>query len=169
MTVTQDVALLREPTLSLFVPIRPRPKGSLQPFIDSQGVARVREDNKRSTPTKEALKDALTGAVLQHPRRREFPLDCPVEITLAFYYVPPANAGPLDRPATTKTPDIDKAERLVLDALTQAKVLVDDARVVAVVKTAWYEPRDGYQITVGPARGNNGQPLPGPWPPRRRR
>lgn len=158
-----DVELAIEPTLAVAVPVRARPKGSLQPFIDARGKARVREDNDKTKPTMDALKDAFTAARLKHPRRREFPLDCPVEVTLAFFYVPPANAGPLDRPSTTRTPDIDKAERLVMDCLTQSGVLKDDARVVGVAKTAWYGPRDLIQVSVGPARGNDGVPLTAGW------
>lgn len=158
-----------EPTLTLAVPLRARSKGSMQPFIDSRGIARVREDNTETKPTMRVLIDALTAARVTHPRRREFPLDCPVELTLTFFYVAPGNAGPLDRPSTVRTPDIDKAERLVLDCLTQSGVLKDDARVVGVAKTAWYAERDVIQLTVGPARGNDGRPLPGAWPSARRR
>lgn len=140
--------------------LRPIPKGSL--YHRGNGV--LAEDNRRSKPHKEALVGQLEAARLAHPRRREFPLRCPVEVTLAFHFVPPANAGPLDRPSTVRTGDIDKLARLCLDALTQAEVIVDDALVVGLAATAWYDVRAGTRIRVGPARGNDGARLPGPWP-----
>lgn len=159
MTAAAVVAL-REPELVCWSGLRPIPKGSLRHI--GNGV--LREDNARSAPHKAALTDQLTAARLAHPRRRDFPLRCPVEVTLAFFFVPPKSAGPHDRPSTVRTGDIDKLSRLVLDALTQSGCLVDDALVVGLLATAWYADRAGTQLTVGPARGNDGRPLPGPWP-----
>lgn len=160
MTAADDA---REPVLTAFLPFRAAPKGSMAPFIDSRGVPRVREDNARSAPTKDKAVAELTKAIWRHPRRREFPLDCPVEVTVTYFYVPPGNAGPLDRPSTNRTPDIDKATRLILDSLTQSGVIKDDARVVGLLANAWYDPRDGIQVQVGPARGNDGKPLTVLW------
>lgn len=163
MTAAVDpAAALREPVLSCWVPIRPRPKGSLKP-VTRGGRTYLIEDNERSKPTMDAVVLALNTTRARHPRPRDFPLDCPVEVQLALFYVPPANAGPLDRPSTVRTADADKATRLVLDALKKAGVIRDDARVVDLNVSAWYEPVDGLRITVGPARGNDGARLPGRW------
>lgn len=162
MTVAVDPAVDRDPVLSCWVPVRPRPKGSLRPVVRG-GRTYLVEDNARSAPTMAAVTLALNTALARHPRRADFPLDCPVEVQLALFYVPPANAGPLDRPSTNRTADEDKATRLVLDALTKARVIRDDARVVDLNVSAWYDKVDGLRVTVGPARGNDGARLPGRW------
>lgn len=157
-----ELAALREPVLTGWAPIRPRPKGSLKP-VTRGGRTYLVEDNKRSKPTMDALVLALNTTRARHPRRGDFPLDCPIEVQLALFYVPPANAGPLDRPSTVRTADADKATRLVFDALKKARVIRDDARVVDLNVSAWYDRVDGIRVTVGPARGNDGARLPGPW------
>lgn len=160
MTVT---LLPVEPTLTCWSGLRPIPKGSLE----HRGNGVLRESNPRSKPHKEHLIGELLKARLMHKRRREFPLRCPVEVTIAFFFVA-ANEkgkfGPLDRPSTTATGDIDKLERLVLDSLTQSEVIADDCQVVGLVGTAWFGDRAGTQVTVGPARGNDGQVLTTGWP-----
>ncbi len=153
-------AVLAEPTLVCWSGLRPIPKGSLRHI--GNGV--LREDNARSAPHKAALIDQLTAARLMHPRRRDFPLRCPVEVAVHFFFLPPKSAGPLDRPSTVRTGDADKLARMCLDALTQSGCIVDDALVVDLRASAWYDQRAGTRITVGPARGNDGARLPGPWP-----
>ena len=150
---------MTEPELDAWSGLRPIPKGSL--YHRGNGV--LAEDNVRSKPHKEALILQLNQAVSRHPRRPEFPLACPVEVTLHFYFVPPRGAAPIDRPSKISTGDIDKLSRLVLDALSQAQVIVDDALVVGLLATSWHADRAGTRIHVGPARGNDGARLPGPW------
>lgn len=163
-----------EPTLECWSPLRPIPKGSLDFF----GNGGVRESNPRSEPHKQHVIGKLQEAVLRHQRRREFPLNCPVEVAIAFFFVRPAGAHPLDRPSTTSTGDVDKLSRLVLDALTQSGTITDDSRVVDLRASGWYEDRAGTKIIVRPARGNDGErlttawretPRPAPPQPRRRR
>ena len=155
---------LTEPVLELWHPVRPRPKGSKK----SYGPGRMVESNPHTKPHLEALRDALIIARLQHPRRREFPLDCPLELHLALFFLPYKNTRPGDRPSTTKTGDSDKLERLVSDALTQANVIKDDARIVDVLKGSYYDQVAGTKLSVGPARDNEGIRLAGPWPGRNR-
>lgn len=149
-----------EPVLELWSGLRPIPKGSLE----HRGNGVLRESNPRAKPHKDALILQLNQARARHPRRREFPLICPVEVTVAFFFVTPKSAGPLDRPATTATGDTDKLSRLVLDALSQSHTIRDDSLVVGLLATGWYGPRAGTKLAVGPARGNDGARLPGAWP-----
>jgi Holliday junction resolvase RusA-like endonuclease len=158
--VTDAAEAAREPVLTVWSGLRPIPKGSL--YHRGNGV--LAEDNRRSKPHKDALVLQLRVAVARQRRRIEFPLRCPVEVHLAFFFARPRAAGPLDRPSTVATGDIDKLSRLVLDALTQSGSIRDDSLVVDLAASAWYDARVGTRITVGPARGNDGARLPGRWP-----
>lgn len=149
-----------EPRLVVWSGLRPRPKGSLKHV--GNGV--LKEDNKYSDGHKAALILTLRRELARQPRRAEYPLRCPVEVILSFFYAKPKSAGPLDRPSTTSTPDVDKATRLVLDALTQSGTIRDDSLVVDLLASAWYDHRAGTRITVGPARGNDGVRLAAGWP-----
>lgn len=154
-----------EPRLVVWSGLRPRPKGSLKHV--GNGV--LKEDNAYSDSHKAALTLQLRAALSRAPRRAEYPLACPVEVVLAFFYARPKSAGPLDRPSTTYTPDVDKTTRLVLDALTQSRTIRDDSLVVDLLASAWYDRRNGTRITVGPARGNDGVRLATGWPASTRR
>jgi Holliday junction resolvase RusA-like endonuclease len=78
------------------------------------------------------------------------PFDGPLELVLRFR---------MPRPGTRKadtwcatTPDFDKLARAVCDALTDAEMIVDDARIAAcVIEKRYVAPPDivGVTITVG--------------------
>lgn len=80
------------------------------------------------------------------------PFDCPVSVAMQFHY---------DRPKTrkwdvwkTSSPDIDKAARAVLDALTMSGMIVDDSRVVELTARKFFafaeDPWTGVWVTVTP-------------------
>jgi Holliday junction resolvase RusA-like endonuclease len=142
------------PTLTLNSSLRPVPKGSLE----HRGHGNLRESNPMTKPTMEALALQLKAARARHPQREDFPLDLSsgIEVEAHYFFARPAWAKPGDRPTRTDTGDVDKLTRLVLDALTYAKVIRDDCQVVDVLARAWFADRPGYAIRVGPARGNDG-------------
>lgn len=81
-----------------------------------------------------------------------------VAINAAFCFARPAghygtgkNAATLKASAPhfkASKPDIDKLERALLDALTQAGAYMDDARVVSVTKAKFYAERPGVDLTL---------------------
>lgn len=139
--------------LNVFVPGRPRPKGSL----DFVTASHVREANRHAKPwlkTVEAACRRMVASQAGRPGRwlwlEGYPFDGPVTVTTRFLFGRPA-APEFSVPATTATGDLDKLNRNVFDALTAARVYVDDSRVVELVSSARYcEPgvQQGVRITV---------------------
>ena len=60
------------------------------------------------------------------------PLDCPVRVALWFAMPRPSSAPKRRRTWPMRHPDLDKLVRAALDAITQAGVIKDDARVVGL-------------------------------------
>lgn len=71
----------------------------------------------------------------------------PLEVRLLFVVRRPP-LGKFDGDPAPVAPDIDKLTRAVLDALTQGKVLVDDAQVVRLLTEKRYGSELGVRITV---------------------
>lgn len=140
------------------IPIRPIPKGSLEPL--GHGV--LRESNPRTKPHLDATVLVLNTVRAQHPRSRDFPLDVGVEVAVHFYFERPQGVPIEARPDDVTTGDLDKLTRLVFDALTKAKIVADDARMVDLVARSWYGEGDVTRMTVQAAVDGTGQrPQPG--------
>lgn len=88
---------------------------------------------------------AVTDAALAH--RKAVPYDGPLALTLTFR---------LPRPGTHKAddwcsvqPDFDKLARAVCDALTDAKMIVDDARIAhCVIDKRYVTAADDVGVTI---------------------
>lgn len=128
-------------TLSFFVPGLPRTKGSAKAFI-VQGKARITNDNTKAKPWQHAI--AWEAQCRRGGKTSTPPTTGPVELFLRYFLPRPKSHFKKDgtvrsaapsRP-TTK-PDVDKMERIVLDALTGI-VYLDDAQVVAVHHSKHY-------------------------------
>lgn len=123
--------------LSFFVPGVPAPQGSKS--MSRSG--HMYEANKRLKPWREAL--------VHHAARayHEDPIDTPVRVTAVFYFPKPRTTRFKHHPAGK--PDVDKLCRAVLDSLTIARVIRDDARVVELsARKEWADTKNGTQITV---------------------
>lgn len=79
------------------------------------------EANKRLKPWRNKV---TAAARLAHHAP---PIDAPVEV-IAKFYLPRPKRPKFDQPATPA--DLDKYQRAIGDALTQAGVVKDDARIV---------------------------------------
>lgn len=105
----------------------PAPQGSKSFMgVSKNGRPRFRESSKQVLPWRQAV--AL--AALDSTRE---PLDCPIRVDILFRLAPPASAskkkiklGPM------RKPDLDKLQRATFDALSDARVWVDDSRIVQV-------------------------------------
>lgn len=110
----------------------PKPKGSLKHI----GNGRMAEQVEGSKPWREKVADAghaamLSGRLGRGPARRP-PLDGPLAVEITVTVAKPKSA-PKRRetfPDTRSSGDADKLARNILDALADARVITDDARVV---------------------------------------
>lgn len=112
--------------LDVFVPGHPAPQGSKRYVGHGISV----EDNKRTKPWRDDVRSALVldkGTPEARPLMRFVGA---VACTLEFIMPRPKSAPKRSTPAADKKPDIDKLIRAVLDAITSAGVIEDDARIV---------------------------------------
>lgn len=124
--------------LTFFVPGVPAPQGSKS--LSRSG--HMYEANKRLKPWRDQI--------VFHARRahgRQEPIDAAVKVTAVFLFPKPKTTKFKDHPAGK--PDVDKLCRAVLDSLTIARVIRDDARVVELsARKEWADTKNGAQITV---------------------
>jgi Holliday junction resolvase RusA-like endonuclease len=106
---------------------RPAPQGSKRHV--GNGV--MIESSKRVKPWREAVKQAALDA-----RGLQPPFDCPVVVTMVFTMPKPASAPKRTKTWPMRTPDLSKLIRATEDALTDAGVWADDARVVEYERAA---------------------------------
>ncbi len=110
----------------------PAPQGSKSfKGLSRSGRAILVESSKRVRPWRLAVSDAALGARSDAP-----PLDGPVVLTLAFTLPRPASAA--KRPWPHRMPDLSKLQRCVEDAITDAGLWTDDARVVMSIAVKLY-------------------------------
>lgn len=119
----------------IVVPGRPAPKGSLK-CVGRNGSHQLVEDNARTKPWRTVV-GSWAGRVVDKAGKREA---IGVEITSTIprpynQFGTGINAATLKDsappyPISTRTGDVDKLARLVLDALQDAGLLANDAQVV---------------------------------------
>lgn len=132
--------------IQFFVRGIPRPKGSLRPWhkFNANGKCTVGMSDQQGfnlaqwrTQIAQVARKAVEG---------QMPLTEPVMVALSFYLPRPANQDPAEKACkwayTYGRNDADKLTRGVLDALTDAAVYDDDARVVVVVAEKQYASLD---------------------------
>lgn len=121
------------------VPGVPVPQGSKS--VSRSG--HMYEANKKLRPWREKITQVAKMA------HKGEPLDCPVEV-VAYFCVPKPKRPKFAAPGTPA--DLDKYQRALGDALTQAGVIKDDARIVHWDAWKIYHPDgwEGVQVTVRP-------------------
>ena len=110
---------MTEPLLSVWVPGKPKTKGSLDVVNARRGKAVVRENVVGSKRWRELVRYSIAGLVAE-------PVEGPVVVDLLFVL-------PTDDAAKARSGDIDKLARNILDALQDAGVYRDDAQVIRLV------------------------------------
>jgi Holliday junction resolvase RusA-like endonuclease len=116
--------------LSFTVPGIPVQQGSKTAFKHhATGKVVLIDDNSvRLAPWRQKASIHARNAVVRHGGW--LPLESPVIVGLRFYMPRPATVPKARRPLPNVKPDIDKLTRAMLDAMTDAKVYADDAKVV---------------------------------------
>lgn len=117
----------------------PAPKGSLK-CVGRGGKHRLVEDNPRTS----SWRDAVADAAVANGSRAEIQEPIGVEITTSLprpqhhYGATGLLPSAPHMPTYARTGDVDKLARLVLDALVDARLLVDDSQVVELVTRKTY-------------------------------
>jgi Holliday junction resolvase RusA-like endonuclease len=106
----------------------PAPQGSKNAFRN-QYTGRIQqvESSKKVKPWREAVRSTVADALALVDDWH--PLDCPLELDMVFTLTKPASA-PKRRTWPMRTPDLSKLARSTEDALKDAGLYADDARIV---------------------------------------
>jgi Holliday junction resolvase RusA-like endonuclease len=111
----------------------PVPKGSLK-CVGRNGQHRIVEDNPRTRSWRRTIAAEVGGTVTAAVHE---PIGVEITATLPrpahHYGATGIRSNAPIHPTNMRTGDVDKLARLVLDALVDAGVLVDDSQVVEVV------------------------------------
>lgn len=136
--------------LIFFIAGTPTPQGS-KTAIRHGRRARLIEANKRLKPWRNTLQTALAA---QAAGRR---IPGPFTIYLDFRFTPPQRPryrDPNGAGIHAVKPDVDKLTRAVLDSLTAADIIDDDARCTTLIATKNYttklHPTPGVRIIIEP-------------------
>lgn len=145
------------PVLAVFVAGRVTPQGS-----KNRGRGgRSYEASKHLRPWRDAIIEQLRSALPLHPEFDRAAAGYAVELEFTIlrpkrHHVACDRARPLRDGAPSycpTTPDVDKASRAVLDALTQADAIPDDRLVVVLTASKTYSAPGrlpGVHLTVTP-------------------
>lgn len=131
--------------ISFTVPGTPIPQGSKTAGVTKAGKPYLRDANaKKLKPWRKAVSTmASTGERFG---------SVPVAVRVYFYF---------ERPKRSKftphavRPDVDKLARSILDGLTDAGVIEDDARVVELIASKHYSDKPRAVIKVWPYSGED--------------
>lgn len=121
----------------------------------------MREANKGTKPWRKYM----VGALQDEHGRPLTVFDSAVWVRLRFVFLRPKSHKPDSLPTSRLLGDVDKLTRNVLDALTEAGVITDDAFVVKLRECEKvYGPNPGVHIEIGSAVPNPfgyAEPRPG--------
>lgn len=111
----------------------PAPQGSKKYMgITKAGRAILTESSKKVKPWRMDVKAAAEAWIEQQARsgKPHDPIDGPVIVSMVFTLKKPASAPKTRRTYPMRTPDLSKLIRSTEDALTDAGIWTDDARVI---------------------------------------
>jgi Holliday junction resolvase RusA-like endonuclease len=130
------------PLLTITVYGQPAPQGSKRHV--GRGI--MVESSKAVKPWREAVKAAALDARGDHWT----PVDAPLAVSMVFTMPKPVSAPKRRRTWPMRTPDLSKLIRSTEDALTDAGIWRDDARVVSYERTAKVYPGEGADSLTSP-------------------
>jgi Holliday junction resolvase RusA-like endonuclease len=136
----------------------PAPQGSKK-FVGlaKSGRGILAESSKKVRPWRQDVKAAAREAIDAEPkfvdtitRANWFPIDAPVRVRMVFTMPKPASAPKRKRTFPCRMPDLSKLARSTEDALTDAGVWKDDARVVQYDRLAKVYPGEDPEALDAP-------------------
>lgn len=119
----------------------PAPQGSKRHV--GNGV--MIESSKRLRPWRQDVKAAAEAA-----RRATGPIDAPVRVRMVFTLPKPKNAPVRRKTWPDRMPDLSKLARATEDALVDAGLLRDDARIVEYLRLAKVFPNEDPEALDAP-------------------
>lgn len=119
----------------------PIPQGSKTAgYASKKKRAFVRDANgKKLKPWRRAVTLAALAA------HGEPMLNTPIAVSVDFFFVPPQRPR---WPVPAVKPDVDKLVRAILDGVTDAGLIDDDARVVLLQAGKFYAPEPSAFVTI---------------------
>ena len=130
------------PLLTITAYGQPAPQGSKRHV----GGGVMIESSKAVKPWREAVK----SAALDVRGPGWVPIDAPLAVSMVFTMPKPASAPKRRRTWPMRTPDLSKLIRSTEDALTDAGIWRDDARVVSYERTTKVYPGEGEDSLTSP-------------------
>jgi Holliday junction resolvase RusA-like endonuclease len=128
--------------LSFFVPGTPIPQGSKKAFVRGKRAVIVDDNQEKLNEWRGVVKNAASQALCG---RLGFEKDAELVVLYDFLFMPPKR---LTRKRPNVRPDLDKLERAIGDALTDAGVWRDDGQVVVSHTSKEYSETPGVHIIV---------------------
>jgi len=123
----------------------PAPQGSKK-FVGMKGGRGVMvESSKRVKPWRQDVKAAAEAA-----RDGSAPMDGPLVLRMVFTLPKPSSAPKRRRTYAMRKPDLSKLARSTEDALTDAGVIADDARIVEYERLAKVFPGEDPEALEAP-------------------
>lgn len=117
----------------------PAPQGSKRAFVVGNRAV-ITEDSKKTAPWRDSVSAAGVAAMAGTPA-----FDGALRVEIEFRMPRPRS---VKRAHPSVKPDVDKLARAVLDSLSAAAVIVDDARVVSLTAEKVYAEIPGATIRV---------------------
>lgn len=128
----------------------PGPQGSKRHV----GGGRMIESSKKVKPWRQDVKAAAEFLLISHrpssERARAAPIDGPIWLRMVFTLPKPASAPKRRRVFPDKKPDVSKLARSTEDALKDAGVYADDARIVEYLRLAKVFPSEDPEALDAP-------------------
>jgi Holliday junction resolvase RusA-like endonuclease len=123
----------------------PAPQGSKRFVGIHGGRGQMIESSKKVAPWRESVKWAALEV-----RRGSPPLDGPLVVRMVFTVAKPKSAPKTRTTYPDRQPDLSKLIRSTEDALTQAGIWADDARVVEYERAVKVFPREDPEALDAP-------------------
>lgn len=144
-TPPKDSAVSMQTPIVIRVYGMPGPQGSKSFKGMRGGHAIMVESSKKVRPWRQDVKAAAEAV-----RAGRTPLDGPLTLRMVFTLPKPASAPKRRQTWPMRTPDLSKLARSTEDALTDAGIWVDDARVVEYGLLAKRYPNEGLYALEAP-------------------
>lgn len=135
----------RPPVFTIIAYGSPAPQGSKRFVGMSGGRGMMVESSKRVKPWREDVKTAA-----EKIRNGAAPLDGPLLVSMVFTVPKPKSAPKKKRTWPDRKPDLSKLSRSTEDALTDAGIWTDDARIVEYVRLAKVYPNEDRDALEAP-------------------
>lgn len=134
--------------IEIIVHGEPAPQGSKRYVGRHGGRGLMIESSAKVKPWREAVKWAAIEAMRAQGITE--PLDGPLCVQMVFTLRKPASAPKRTRTFPDRKPDLSKLVRSTEDALTDAGLIVDDARIVSLLAFKLFPDVDDADVLAAP-------------------